>query len=425
MKNLLLTLSLLISTSITWALSPKPADKQTKEVVYHNANVHVGNGQFLKGATIAFNEGKITRVGYFKMKWNPTDIDLKGKHVYPGFILPNTNLGLDEVSSVKATRDSRETGQMNPNVRSIIAYNTDSEIAPTLKFNGILLAQTTPQGGLVSGLSSIVQLDAWNWEDAAVVIDDAVHVNWPSAKRASFDWSTFTMKYEKNKQYDSQLAKIKSLFNDAKLMKKGNANLKLNAVSPVFTSSRQVFIHTNDPKSIIESITYFQNVGVKNTVLIAQQGALPVMGFIKESGVPVIVGSTHAMPKRDDSSVDAGYTTAVKLHQAGILTALGYPGAMSSRNLAFTAGTLVNYGLEKEQALMLITGNTAKILGIDKSYGTLESRKSATMIITNGDVLDMRSSNIETAYIDGRKIELHGRQQELEQRYLDKYGIEE
>ena len=427
MRNIILTLSLILLSTSILALPPKPAEKQTKGVVFHNADIHIGNGEVLKGATIAFDDGKITRMGYFKMRWAPTDIDLRGKHIYPGFILPVTNLGISEIGSIKATRDSKEVGQMNPNVRSIVAYNTDSEITPTLKFNGILLAQSTPEGGLVSGLSSVVQLDAWNWEDAAVVIDDAVHVNWPSAMKARFDFSTFKMKVEKNKQYDKQLDQIKSLFQDSKLgvhRKNGKINLKLKAVNPVFSGKRQVFIHTNDPKSIVESINYFQKQGIEKIVLVSQQGALPVKGFIKESGVPVIVSTTHTMPKRDDSSVDAGYTTAIKLHQAGILTALGYRGAMSGRNLAFTAGTLVSYGMEKEQALQLITGNTAKILGIDKNYGTLETGKSATLIVTNGDALDMRGNNLEAAYIDGRKLELEGRQQELEKRYLEKYNLE-
>lgn len=416
----------MLLATIVSALPPKPAPKQTAEVVYHNATIHLGNGEVMNGATIAFDNGVITRIGYFKMKWQETDIDLKGKHIYPGFILPNTNLGISEVGSIKATRDSREVGQMNANVRSISAYNTDSELPPTLKFNGVLLAQTTPEGGLISGLSSVVQLDAWNWEDAAIVIDDAVHVNWPSAKRARFDYSTFTMKVEKNKNYAKQLVQIKSLFEDAKLgvyIQNNKVNLKLKAVTPVFSGNRKVYIHTNNPKSIIESINFFQKMGVENIVLVSQQGALPVKGFIKEAGVPVIVSSTHAMPKRDDSSVDAGYTTAMKLHEAGILTALGYSGTMSARNLAFIAGTLVGYGLDKEQALQLITFNTAKILGIDKSYGSLEVGKSATLIVTEGDALDMRGNVLKAAYIDGRKLDLNGRQQELDQRFLEKYGM--
>lgn len=406
------------------ALTPVPAADQTQEVVYHNATIHIGNGKVLNNATIAFDKGKITRVGHFRMAWQETDIDLKGKHVYPGFILPLTTLGLTEVSAVKATRDSTEIGNINSNVRSIVAYNTDSEIIPTMKFNGILLAQPTPQGGLVSGLSSIVQLDAWNWEDAVVSMDDAVHVNWPNYIQAKFDYSTYTVKTEENKNYKKQLSQIKSLFNDAKSVINNDkeANIKLSAVRPVFEQKRKLYLHVSSSKSIIDSITFFQDLGVENIVLVTGQEIEPVIDFVKHSQVPVIVNGVHNLPKQDDSSVDAGYTIAVKLHKAGVLVALTYPSAMSGRNLAFTAGTLVSYGLEKEQAVQMITGNSAKILGIDKSYGTLERGKSATLIITDGDVLDMRGNTLTAAYINGRKLNLSGRQQELNKRYLNKYN---
>lgn len=412
--------------TLAYALSPQVAAPQKQEVVYHNANVHIGNGEVLKNATIAFDDGKIVRVGYYKIAWQETDIDLKGKHVYPGFILPVTALGLSEIGAVKATRDIKEIGELNASVRSIIAYNTDSEIPPTFKFNGILLAQPTPQGGLVSGLSSVVQLDAWNWEDAAIIIDDALHVNWPSAIKPKFDFATFTVSMQKNKNYDDELVKIKSLFSNAKSIVNDlshTKNLNLLAVTPTFTGDRKVYIHTNSPKAIIESINFFKKQGVENLVLVAGQEVEPVIGFIKQSGVPVIVHSTHALPKRKDSSVDNGYTTAMKLDKAGVLVALAYTDSvMKARNLAFTAGTLVSYGMNKEQALQLITNNAAKILGIDKNYGTLEVGKSATLIITDGDALDMRGNKIEQAYIDGRKLNLTGRQQRLNQRYLDKYS---
>jgi imidazolonepropionase-like amidohydrolase len=420
----ILILSTLFVSSLVFALAPTPAKKQEKEVVYHNATVHIGNGKVMKGATIAFSDGKISRLGYFKMKWMPTDIDLKGKHVYPGFILPVTRIGLTEVDAVKATIDDVEVGQLNPNVRSIVAYNTDSEIIPTLKFNGVLLAQPTPRGGLVSGLSSIVQLDAWNWQDAVIVTDDAVHVNWPSAMRPKFDMATFTLKTVKNKKYHKQIEQIKSLFVDAKLETSSAKNIKLAAVKPVFAGVRKVYIHANKPKAIIEAVNFFKEVGAQSIVLVTGQGVLPVIDFIKYAGIAVIVDNVHQLPKREDLSVDAGYTTAIKLHKAGVLTALAYQGGMTmgSRNLAFTAGTLVAYGLDKEQSLKMISGNTAKILGIDKNFGTLEVGKSATLFVSQGDALDMKSNIILDAYIDGRKLKLEGRQQELNQRYLDKYG---
>ncbi|VAW36647.1 FIG00552507: hypothetical protein [hydrothermal vent metagenome] len=424
--RILSIIALIATITLAQALPPHPADTQKHEIVYHNATIHIGNGKVLKNATIAFAEGKITRIGHFKMKWQDTDIDLQGKHIYPGFILPITSLGLTEISSVKATKDVQETGQLNPNVRSIVAYNTDSELTPTLRFNGILLAQPTPQGGLVSGLSSIVQLDAWNWQDAAVSIDDAVHVNWPSSVQMKFDFATFSMKMEKNKNYTTQLATVKSLFLAAKSavnQQNNQVNLKLDAVIPVFSGTRKVYIHTNTSKSIIAAINFFQQIGVNNLVLVAGQEVEPVIGFIQQAKVPVIVKATHGLPKREDSSVNAGYTVALKLQQAGILTALAYPGVMSARNLPFTAGTLVSYGMDKQQALQLITSNTAKILGIDANYGTLEAGKSATLIITTGDALDMRTSILYDAYIDGRKLNLDGRQQELNKRFSNKYGL--
>ncbi len=424
----ILVMACVFLTTVSEALSPQPAAPQKQAIVYNNANIHVGNGRVLEGASLIFDNGKITGVGYFKRAWQKSDIDLKGGHIYPGLILPISEIGLTEVNAVKATRDDTEAGDMNPNIRSIIAYNTDSEIIPTFKFNGVLLAQTTPKGGLVSGLSSVVQLDAWNWEDAAVNLDDAVHVNWPDAMKSRFDFSTFKMKSEKNKDYDTQIKKISNLFLDAKAQQQqtnaADSNLKLEAVVPVFSGKRKVFVHTQSPKAIVESINFFHKIGLKNVVLVVDQNAEPVIGFIKESGVPVVVRSAHSLPKRKDSSVDAGYDVAVKLHNAGVLVALAYDassGVMSSRNLPFTAGTLVNYGLEKEQALQLITANAAKVLGIDKRYGTIEVGKSATFFITKGDALDMRGNILTEAYIDGRKLQLEGRQQELYKRYKQKY----
>ncbi|VAW44009.1 FIG00552507: hypothetical protein, partial [hydrothermal vent metagenome] len=380
----------------------------------------VGNGQVLNNAQFAIVEGVIKRAGYYKMAYTGDEIDLKGQHIYPGFILTNTNLGLAEIDAVRATVDGSETGQMNPNVRSIVAYNTDSERIPTMRFNGILLAQTTPRGGLISGTSSVVQLDAWNWEDAAVKTDDAMHINWPAEWNKHFDFSTFTMQLKQDEKYLQKVAKIKLLFADAKADTTDN-NIKLNAIKPVLKGQTKVYIHANNPKSIIDSINYFQSIGIEDLVLVTGQAAGMVIDFIKTTGVSVILESVHTLPQQSDGSIDSAYALPAQLIDAGILTALSYPGSMSSRNLAFTAGTTAAYGNDVTEALSMITLNAAKILGIDDKYGSLEIGKSATFFISDGDALDMRGNLIKEAYIDGRQIELNTRQQELYQRYKDKY----
>jgi len=107
-------------------------------------------------------------------------IKANGKHIYPGFIAPNSTLGLAEVDAVRASRDFNEVGSMNPHIRSIIAYNTESKVVESMRPNGVLMAQITPRGGRISGTSSVVQLDAWNWEDALIKENDGIHLNWPN-----------------------------------------------------------------------------------------------------------------------------------------------------------------------------------------------------------------------------------------------------
>src|ERR1700744_2315939 len=178
---------LLLGTTLAYGqadISPAPA--QSKPIVITGVTIHVGNGQVINNGYIAFDKGKITAIGEGAAPTSGADvIDAAGKQIYPGFICPVTTLGLIEVEEgARGTVDDTETGDLNPNVRSIIAYNTDSKVIPTIRSNGILLAQTTPDGGIISGQSSVVQLDAWNWEDAAYKTDIGVHLTLPVARAA-------------------------------------------------------------------------------------------------------------------------------------------------------------------------------------------------------------------------------------------------
>lgn len=175
------TLTSLLITKCFAQETVYPTPAQTVPVVITNATVHVGSGQVLNNTSVAFNNGKITQIGTsVNTPAGAKVVNAQGKHLYPGLILAASNLGLVEVPSVRATSDVTEIGEINPSVRSVVAYNTDSKVTNTLRANGILLANIVPQGGLVSGSSSVVQLDAWNWEDAVIKMDGAIHVYMPS-----------------------------------------------------------------------------------------------------------------------------------------------------------------------------------------------------------------------------------------------------
>ncbi|MBK9731655.1 MAG: amidohydrolase family protein [Chitinophagaceae bacterium] len=403
-----------------------PVGAQTVPVVITGATIHVGNGQVIENGAIAFSAGKINYVGAASGApvAGATIIDAKGKQVYPGFIAPCTNIGLNEIEAARATNDYAEVGDFNPGTRSLIAYNTDSKAIPTVRSNGVLLAQVTPQGGIISGASSIMQLDAWNWEDAQYKADDGIHLNWPSYFK--FDFNDNGAGVTVNDDYQKQVQQIRSYFLEAQQYNQQSAhterNINFEAMKGVFDKSKSVFIHTNYVREIMNAVQFAKDLGI-NMVLVGGSDAYKCAALLKENNVPVILGDAHSLPDGDDTKVDVPYHTAAMLQQAGVMYCLSIGGYWQQRNLPFIAGTTAAHGVSKEDALKSISANTAKILGIDNRTGTLESGKDANILISTGDVLDMRTSNIERAFIQGRDINLDNSQKQLYETYKTKYGL--
>ncbi|RMG78249.1 MAG: hypothetical protein D6714_18420 [Bacteroidetes bacterium] len=402
---------------------PAPAPKQTRPIVIKGATAHLGNGQVIENCAIAFDEGKITFVGSANDRRafpNHLEIDATGKHLYPGFIAPNTTLGLLEIGAVRATRDVGEVGTFNPNIRSIIAYNTDSEITPTIRSMGVLLAEIVPQGGRIPGSSSIVELDAWNWEDAAYKTDHAIHLNWPSAY--SYNWRQ--RKMSKNDRYAGQVKEIESFFKEAAAYtKKENPepkNLKFEAMRGLFDRSVKLFIHADDAAAIESGVMLAKEHGM-SAVIVGGRDAWMVADFLKESDVPVILGETQSLPRRQHADIAQPFKTPAQLQDAGVVFAFSGGGHWQNRNLAFQAGQAVGFGLKYEDAVKALTSNTAQIMGIGKTVGTIAEGMDATLFISDGDALDMRTANVIRAFIRGKDIDLDNKQKQLYRRFQKKY----
>ncbi|MBL7888954.1 MAG: amidohydrolase family protein [Bacteroidia bacterium] len=409
---------------------------QNKSVVIMNATIHIGNDSVIQNGIVGIKNGKIVEVidaSKYKVELGNYDekIDATGKHVYPGLIAPNSTLGLTEIESVRATNDFREVSATLPNVRSVIAYNTDSKIIPTVRTNGVLLAQITPRGGLVSGTSSVLMLDGWNWEDAAYKIDDGIHVNWPRMQTRNWNdnESTFGAS-EKNKEYEKQVNELKKLFSEAKayneLETKEEKNIRFESMADLFNGKQNLYIHANNVKEIVEAVNFSKSYDIKHLVIVGGQDSWMVTDLLKENKVSVIVNRVHDLPGKPEDDVDLPFKLPYLLHKAGVLFCLNNEGdmeAMGTRNLPFMAGTAAAYGLTKEQALAAVTLNTAKILGVDKTTGSIEAGKDANLFISSGDALDMRSNNVTHAFVKGKQIDLNNEQKELYEKYKNKYGI--
>jgi imidazolonepropionase-like amidohydrolase len=429
-KNpLTLLLFILIMPAIPiQAIVPTPAGPQEHPIAITGATIHTGNGDVIENGVITFSDGKITSVSHADDAKSLEDyeiIAMQGKHLYPGFVLPDTSLGLVEVNSVRATLDALETGMLNPNVRSIVAYNTDSELIPTLRFNGVLTAQTTPLGTLVSGFSSIVKLDGWNWEDAAYAVDDGIHLYWPAMYQRRPDYTKGIMVTEKNENYDELVATLPGLFQNASVYEGiTDLNLKLGAIKKLNDGQTKLYIHADGAREIVSAVRFAMHQKVKSIVLVGAREALNVKDFLLEHKIPVIIDRVHGLPDSEDADIDQTFKKPAQLVAAGLTVGLGAStrDPMGSRNLPFMAGTAAAYGLDKEAALTMITRTNAEILGIADRLGTLEPGKDATLFVSKGDALDMRGNQLLKAYIQGRDIDLNGTQQQLFERYRKKYS---
>jgi len=430
MKNSLLIIACCLGFVLQgFTQVPIPVVDQSGPILLKGGTAHLGNGQVLQNSLIGFDKGKLTVVQEATTAINETNfqvIDVSGKHIYPGFILPNSQLGLVEVSSVRAMTDSREAGTINPNIRSVISYNTDSEFIPTMRFNGILLAESVPVGGTISGTSSVMEMEGWNWEDAAHTLDMGVHLNWPNRISRRFDFATFTRKTEPNKNYSKNIASLKDHFAAATsygATKNKTTNLKLTAMQGLFDGSKTLFIHADAPKEIVEAVKFAQQQGVKKITVLTDEAALYVADFLVENKIPVILPPTQRVPDRSSMAIDLPYELPHLLTEKGVMVCLSHSGMGSqARNLPFYAGTAVAYGMDKEAALQTITSNTAKALGIDKRVGTIEVGKDATIFVSEGDALDYNGNILNYAFISGKMVVLPSKQQELFERFSNKYG---
>lgn len=418
------------------AQSPTPAATQVKSVLITGITAHIGNGKVIDNAAIGFKAGKLTLVadattikidgaGY------DTSYALNGAHAYPGFFAPNTTLGITEVDAVRATNDFNEVGTYNPHIRAFIAYNAEGKVISTVRTNGVLFAQVTPRRGIISGSSSIMELDGWNWEDAVVKKDDGLHLNFPKITfRAQFNVEGPDVPASGNTKYDNEINELKKFFSDAKaycsLPPQEEKNLRFEAMRGIFSGAQLLYIHADYSKDIVAAINFVKQLEIKKPVLVGGTDSWKLTKMIRENKIPVMITRVHSLPEMDYDDTDLPYKLAYLLQKDSVMFCIQNAGdqeGQNARNIPFLAGTSRAYGLTNEQAVAAVSLSCAKIMGVDKELGSLEEGKSASFFISTGDALDMSTNNVILAFINGKKLVLTNTQQEQYKRYSNKYGI--
>lgn len=430
--------------AIAYASPEIPGARQDHPIALVGATVHPVSGAAIEGGTLVFDGGKIVAVGGdVQLPEGTEQIDLAGRHVYPGLIDANSQLGLVEVPTIRGSRDQSETGSVNPNVRAEVAFNPDSELIPVGRSGGVLAVLTVPSGGLIRGLSACMQLDGWTWEDMCLKPSIGLHIAWPRMQPIEAWWLEESAG-EQSKSRDLALKTIRQAFADARAYRtarqacadgKGpepDRDARWEAMLGVLEGKTPVLIDADDLQQIQAALAFAEREGLR-PVIVGGYDAAECAALLKKHDVPVILGGVHRVPRRRNEDYDAAFTLPARLREAGIRFCIagelgGSSGMLPSnlRNLPYHAATAAAYGLPADEALKAITLYPAEILGVADRIGSLAVGKDATLIVTDGDPLEI-STHVTAAYIQGRAVSLNDRHKRLWEKYKEKYrrmGIE-
>ena len=424
--NLRLTFFFIHMTSIL-VYGQIPAPPQQQPIALLNATVHSVTSEPIETASMLFDKGKVVDIGTnIEIPSSAVKIYLKGKHVYPGLIESHSQLGLTEIGAVDVTNDYAERGDINPSVRAEVAVNPDSEHIPVARANGIALAVAAPRGGLIAGRSALIMTDGWTWKQMTFKAPLSMIVNWPNMGTYGDDDASkqqqerITKRIELlDKAIEDARGYMKALGSPTTDARFSRTDVRWEAMVPVLRGELPVWIEADSLLEIEAAISWADKHKLK-VVLVGGREAPHCADLLKQKDIPVVVTSVLSLPSRRDADFDEPFTLPLRLYVAGVKFCIASGGASAVRNLPYHAAKAAAYGLPKDEALRAITLYPAQIMGVEDRVGSLEKGKDATLIVTDGDPLEI-TTRVHELFIQGRRIDLANKHKRLYDKYRQRY----
>ena len=412
-----------------------PGEDQKRPIILKGGILHTVSTDIFEGYDILFSKGKIVRIEKNIMASPETDVyDVFGKHIIPGYIAPITRIGLVEIGLVKQTRDFAERGSFNPNVKANVSYNPDSDLIPITRSNGVLVVNSVPAGGRISGQSSVMMLDGWTWEQATLKHPSGLHINWPSMR---INYGANVKKSEKQQKeeiqksirdLDHMVRDVRAYFQRIKQRsriagERQKSDLRLESMIPFVVEKKKIFIHADEARQIKSAVEWAKKNDLK-IIIVGGSDSWRLTDLLVKNNIPVVIDQVEKIPTRRFEPIHLPYKLPFLLKQAGVQfclnTIIGYPHDGNIRNLPNEAMRAAAYGLDKSEALRSITLSTAEILGVDDMIGSLDIGKDATFFISETPPMEM-NPKILMAFIQGKEVDLNNHQKMLYKKYQEKY----
>ena len=398
-----------------------PAIQATGEIAIVGGRLVTVAGPAIEGGTVLIRNGRIAAVGTdLDVPSTAEIIDARGLVVTPGIINAGTTLGISEIGAVAATQDVRELQEINARVKASVAVHAHSEMLPITRANGVTTAITAPAGGLVSGQAALIDMAGWTAPEVvakspvAMVIDFPENLALSSGKEAK----------EAKERVETDRKTLRDWMRRARAYA-GASHTKpsedgdedddeLRALVPVVRGELPVLLQADSEDGIRAALEFADEFGL-DAILVGTRDVWRTIDAIAAAGVPVILGPLESRPAPGDP-YDAVFTAASLLQDAGVPFCFRTGGATNARNLPYTAGMAVAFGLSRERAWHAMTKGAADILGVGDDYGSLEVGKVANVVVSDGDLLDV-PTRVRHVLIRGRRVDLSSRHTKLYEKF--------
>jgi imidazolonepropionase-like amidohydrolase len=403
-----------------------PSEARAYAIV--DATVHPISGPDIPRGAVLIDSGRIQAVGpKVPIPRHAVVVHAPGLHVYPGLIDAGSELGLAEVGAVRATIDTSEGGELQPDLLALTAVNPASEHFAVTRFAGITAALTRPTGGLLSGQSAVIRLAGWTPDEMSLRSPVALHLNFPAAPGAGPRFTRARVAPEERRrrreEYEERLRRLREFFERAKRYEAARAQApdrapydpRLEAMIPYVTGKRPVILHADAAPVIRAALQFAEPLGLK-VILAGGRDAWKVADLLAQKHISLIYGPVYKLPASDEDPYDAVYAAPAVLHRAGVPLCFQSADAAMSRDLPHQAGIACAYGLPHAAALRAVTLDAAQILGVGDLLGSLEPGKLADLIVTDGDPLEITTS-VHNLFIAGKPVPLESKQTRLYQLY--------
>ncbi len=402
-----------------------PAAAETIAIVDATLLTMTEAGTIGKG-TVLIRDGRIASIGAnVAVPPDARIVDGRGGVVTPGFIQADSTLGAVEVSQVPASADrATHSRTISAGFDISLGLNPDSILLPVSRLAGITHAVTTPlyddRSGRdlqFSGQAAVIDLaqrpDMVTRPRVAMVLE----MGEGGAERAGGARGSALVALRATLADVRHFARHRAAYDRGEGRPQTLSRIDLEALVPVAEGRMPLIVKVDRASDIVEMIALAREEGLRIILDGAEEG-WRVADAIAAAKVPVIVDPLANLP-HSFSQVGASMDNAARLHAAGVAVVLkaGSGVAHRARELRYSAGNAVAWGLPHDAAVAAITINPARVFGVADRIGSLAVGRAADLILWSGDPLEPLSQP-RLIFVEGLEKPLTARPLDLRDRYL-------